>query len=246
MSFTKNSGPSPRSWVLRGRVAAVAVAAGMQWLTAGAAVITESMSFTPNTGIPDGSVVGISHTISFPATIATISGVSLDLNVAGGFTGDLYAYLQHDTGIAVLLNRTGRSGNLGAASLGYLDGGFDITLQDAAGNGDIHGYRNTSNPGGGTLTGVWQPDGRAVSPLTVDGSEARNATLSVFTGLASEGDWTLFLADLSGGGLSVLQEWTLNVTGVAVPEPATWAGFSAVGLLGLAAFRGYRRRRGCR
>ena len=223
----------------------MAMAAGISTVPLDAAVITESMTSTPSVSIPDGSIVGIVDTVSFPATIASITSVSIDLEVSGGFTGDLYAYLQHDTGLAVLLNRTGRTGLSGIGSLGYLDSGFDITLQDGALNGDVHTYRSTLNPGGGTLTGIWQPDGRAVSPLLVDGSEARDATLSVFHGLASGGEWSLFLADLSGGGISQLERWTLNVTGTAVPEPEALVGVSALGLLVLAALHRRRRGAGC-
>lgn len=235
------------SWSLRTParfvwVTTMAVAACMATLPLNAAVITESMTSSPSVSIPDGSIVGIVDTVSFPATIASITSVSIDLEVAGGFTGDLYAYLQHDTGLAVLLNRTGRTGLSGIGSLGYLDSGFDITLQDSAINGDVHTYQSTLNPGGGTLTGLWQPDGRAVSPLTVDGSEARDATLAVFQGLASGGEWSLFVADLSGGGISQLAGWTLNVTGTAVPEPETVVGVSALGLLVLAALRGRKHR----
>jgi hypothetical protein len=214
----------------------------MASMTLNAAVITESMTSAPSVSIPDGSIVGIVDTVSFPATIASITAVSIDLEVAGGFTGDLYAYLQHDTGLAVLLNRTGRTGLSGIGSLGYLDAGFDITLEDSAINGDVHTYQSTLNPGGGMLTGLWQPDGRAVSPLLVDGSEPRDATLSVFHGLASGGEWSLFVADLSGGGVSQLAGWTLNVTGTAVPEPETVVGVSALGLLVLAALRWRRHR----
>jgi subtilisin-like proprotein convertase family protein len=196
-----------------------------------AQVILESQTYTPAMAIPDGSTAGISQTVTFPSTIASITEVTLDLEISGGFTGDLYAYLQYDTGFAILLNRPGRTSTSGIGSLGYLDSGMTIRLNDGAHNGDLHFYQDVLNPGGGTLTGTWQPDGRAVSPLSVVGSENRDATLASFTGLPSGGDWTLFLADLSSGGTATLESWTLRVAGTAVPEPAQVATLAGIGLL---------------
>ena len=34
----------------------------------------------------------------------------MTLNLSGGWNGDLYAYLVHNSGFAVLLNRVGRNG----------------------------------------------------------------------------------------------------------------------------------------
>jgi subtilisin-like proprotein convertase family protein len=46
--------------------------------------------------------------------------------------------------------------------------------------------------------------------------------LSSFNGLNPNGSWTLFLADMSGGAVSTLQSWELDITGTAaVPEPAS-------------------------
>lgn len=206
-------------------------------ITLTAQVILESHSYTPGLAVPDGSLVGISHTIQFPATIAEITEVTVELELSGGFTGDFYAYLQHDTGFAVLLNRPGRTSNSGLASLGYLDSGFQISFADDAANGDIHFYQSVSDPAGGVLTGLWQPDARATSPLSVVGTEPRDAPLASFLGLASGGDWTLFVADLSPGGVGTLDAWTLHVTGVAVPEPRTLVSLAGVALLAMAVWR---------
>ncbi|MCX6894794.1 MAG: PEP-CTERM sorting domain-containing protein, partial [Verrucomicrobia bacterium] len=43
------------------------------------------------------------------------------------------------------------------------------------------------------------------------------------------GTWTLFLADMSGGDVSTLVSWGLNVS--VVPEPTTWALIGFVALL---------------
>jgi hypothetical protein len=51
------------------------------------------------------------RTISGWSAGYTITDVKLTLNLSGGYNGDLYAYLAHDSGFAVLLNRVGRTGS---------------------------------------------------------------------------------------------------------------------------------------
>lgn len=188
-----------------------------------------------NQTIPDNNLSGVVSpvTVSFPGMNA-ITDLQVQLNVSGDFTGDLYAWLQHDTGFAVLLNRPGRTAT---STFGYNDPGLFITLDD---NGsDVHLYRTQfpSNPNAPIpLTGVWAPDGRNVSPLIVTDTDPRTATLSAFNGLDPNGAWSLFVADTSGGGVHNLVSWSLIIT--AVPEPGTWAML----VLGLALFAWSRRR----
>lgn len=190
------------------------------------------VSFQVDTAIPDGSLTGLADTREVLLPSVTVASLTISLALSpvgeGGFIGDLFATLRNDTGgYAVLLNRPGR--RPGSAS-GYSDGGaLTITLADAA-PADVHQYRITLNgsedvPLGGDLTGLWQPDGRAVDPLSVVVDDPRGALLSSFAGLPASGNWTLFLADLSGGGGFQLDSWGL--TFVPVPEP------SSRGLLGL-------------
>jgi hypothetical protein len=152
----------------------------------------------------------------------------------GGFNGDFYAYVTHGTNSAVLLNRTGRSSSSGA---GYPDGGFAVTLDDQAPN-DVHLYRSSSfTLSGGQLTGTWQPDSRAIDPLSSGGtfsSALRLAPLSVFNGMDPNGTWTFFIADVAAGSEGVLNSYSLQVT--AVPEPG------CIGLLGLGLGAGIWRR----
>ena len=71
-------------------------------------------------------------------------------------------------------------------------------------------------------------------------ASGRPAKLNVFNGMSAGGDWTLFLADLSKGDTSVLNDWSLRIDGTTavVPEPATViSGLAALGMLGLAAWR---------
>jgi subtilisin-like proprotein convertase family protein len=169
-----------------------------------------------NKSIPDGQPAGISDFQTITSGIAQIGSLKVKLYVSGNFNGDLYCYLGHGTGYSVLLNRPGRTtGNLD----GYDDGGFQITLSDTAANGDIHDYRGLQTPlPGFPLTGVWQPDARNISPDTVLDTDPRTAWLSSFGGLDPNGTWTLFIADLSSGGTSVLNGWQLEIT--AIPEPS--------------------------
>ena len=45
------------------------------------------------------------------------------------------------------------------------------------------------------------------------------ALLSSFNGLNANGNWTLYIADVSGGSVSTLTSWTLEIA--AVPEPGS-------------------------
>ena len=59
--------------------------------------------------IPDGNLTGWSDTRTLSgAPSGPITNVSVTLDLSGGWNGDLYAYLVHDSGFAVLLNRVGR------------------------------------------------------------------------------------------------------------------------------------------
>ena len=191
-------------------------------------------SFTFNGGfsngglVPDGNPVGWSDTRLITGINPGTSGI-LDVNVFltvnGGFNGDLYGYLVHSDGFAVLLNRPGRtSGN----AFGYGNAGMNLHFDDSAAN-DIHHYQlvvsypTALNDGSG-----WQPDGRNVNPAAVNGTELQTSLLSSFNGESINGSWTLFLADLSVGETSTVESWGVQV--VTVPEPSTWA-LMGVGLL---------------
>lgn len=178
---------------------------------------------TLNTVIPDGNPVGVSApAVTVSGVVGPIYDVQVQLNISGGFNGDLYATLAGPDGqFAVLLNRVGMTaGN----SFGYGDTGFDITLDSSGSN--IHDYQSGSYTlnGSGQLTGTWAPDGRNIppdsSPSAFD-SASTAADLASMNGSIPVGQWTLFLADLSGGGQSTLVSWGLTI--VTVPEPQTWA-----------------------
>ena len=230
-------------------------------LAAAGQVIIESYSFEAPTlpqAVPDGSASGMTDSRWITSQIATLTDVNVTLTLSnptagGAYNGDLFVSLQHADGYAVLLNRVGRREGAGLSEqFGYDDNGFDVTLDDEASNGDVHVYRLQLQPGAThdtpvdpgyvqPLTGTWAPDGR--HPLAGDPtiSTPRTALLSVFDGQAGSGAWTLFVADLSGGGAVSLDRWSLQFTGAAVPEPEHWAMTAGGALLAWAVWRRHRR-----
>jgi len=189
---------------------------------------------TVNEGIPDGDLAGIGMQVIVSGQSGTIGDITLGLNISGSYNGDLYAYVEHDNEVAVLLNRVGTTPT---DNLGYGDPGLNVTFQDGAPN--IHTYQQVPGYTGGTLTGTWGADGRAVSPLTVNGTEPVTETLSSFLGADANGAWTLFVADVNGGDLNNLVSWKVNVS--MVPESG-WFGFGAA-VLALSAIVRFSRSR---
>ena len=175
--------------------------------SARAALYTETFNSGGAVGsIPDGNPVGVAFSGSVSDVTAgwTVSGLTVSLNISGGYNGDLYAYLVAPNGTLVLLmNQPGVAVN----GFGASGAGMTITLQDVgAANGSIQ-----NETSGGVLSGTYSAAG----------------TLSSLNGSVADGTWTLFFADLaSGGGTSTLNSWTLNLT--AVPEPVN----VALGLFG--------------
>ncbi len=191
----------------------ITVSAGLAIPTAHAASIVEIHSFTVGTGIPDGNPSGLADLQSLTTAISLIEDISVTLEIAGTFNGDLYVTLQHESGFAVLLNGIGRTAS---DAFGFGDDGVQITLNDLGGFSDIH----TQTTGGGTLTSPpnFGSDGRTTDPDLVVAGDSRDALLDGFVGLDANGGWTLFVADLSGGDEHTLNSWGMEITGV--PEPA--------------------------
>lgn len=201
--------------------------------------------------IPDDSNTGLAQSLTVSDSL-TILGLEVTLSLSvpqggSGWIGDLYAYVQHDSGVSILLNRPGRS---------ILNiGGYDddqpaaLTFGDNAPNGDVHSYRlsltgDAGTPLGGPLSGRWQPDGRESDPAIALATDPRTALLGSFVGSDAVGSWRLFVADLSSGGEFQLDQWRLEFNGdTAIPEPMHFALMTGVLIGGLAWLR---HRRICR
>lgn len=204
------------------RILALSLAALAIHLSAAAAepvLYSFESGFADGGSIPDGDLTGWqdTRTISDFADGLSITDVNVTLTISGGWSGDLYGYLLHDTGFAVLLNRTGHTdGN----SAGYGDPGFNVTIDDDLANSDIHLYQlfSATYNSVGQLLGSWQSDARDVHPLTVLDTDPRTATLDSFNTLNPNGEWMLYLADVSSGEQSTITGWSMQIT--VVPEPA--------------------------
>jgi subtilisin-like proprotein convertase family protein len=209
-------------------LAAILGTAGVAW-----SQTTVTNSFAVNKTIPDGSTSGLadSQTLDFSSLqLNQIVSLQVNLNVSGGFNGDYYAYLVHDGGFTVLLNRAGRnSGN----HFGYSDSGMTVTFNDGSPN-DIHTYQNVTPPAS-PLTGTWAPDGRNVAPANALDTDPRTALLASFNGQDPSGQWTLFISDVADGAQGSLVNWGLVITAVPEPSPALLI------FLGLAGFCAGRR-----
>ena len=186
-----------------------------------------------NQTIPDGNPNGIFSQISVSDIPATLINVSVNLDITGGFNGDLYAYLVFDNGNSpatqvILLNRIGKTA---ANPFGSQDPGLNVTFSDSAFS-DIHLAPDT----GSTLTGTFQVDGRQVDPQLVLDTSPRTTFLSSFDGLSPDGTWTLFVADMAGGDVdtSTLVSWGIDIT--VVPEPGLLS-LLLLGLVGLGSAR---------
>ena len=179
-------------------------------------------TFTSGGGgdIPQMNPVGL-VSVGTVSGSGSVSGMSLDLTVNGGFNGDLYAYLvaPNQTTVATLLGTVG--GNFDQVGSGY-----NITLSSAGDDGINH----VAQDWGTQLQGTYQP--------VVDLMGAFGSYLAAH---GATGDWRLFLANQSNGGQSVLTGWNLTfITTAAVPEPEQVAAISLLGLIGLMA-GSYRR-----
>jgi len=197
----------------------------------------ETFNFTNGLAVPDASLSGLADARLVAVLQPTwdIVDVNVSLHLSGGFNGDLYAFLTHNSGFSVLLNRSGRTGG---NPFGYADAGFNVTFDDDAAT-DVHLYGGN---GGLQLTGDFQPDARNIHPLTVLDTTGRSAFLNSFNFDTGDGMWTLFVADLSSGSQSVLETWSLQITTTMIPEPGAWA----LGVLGAGVFLYAMRRRGSR
>jgi subtilisin-like proprotein convertase family protein len=186
--------------------------------------------------IPDGTRAGVSSQITVSGwTPSSPIHIAVNLNVSGGYNGDLYAYLSYNGTLVPLLNQIGvSSGNPFGAS----GSGLNVTVSDS-GSVNIHAA------GDGVLSGTYEPDGQNISPLSNAGSfNANGGSITLdgtFGNINPNGTWTLFFADVSaGGGTSTLNGWSLDITPVAEPVNLALGVFAGVFLVVSLARWGWR------
>ena len=188
-------------------------------LTVGLAISSQAGTYniagTSSGAIPDGDLSGWQNTITASSLPSIITDVKVNLTLTGGWNGDLYAYLTHGSGFAVLLNREGKGTG---ASYGYGTSGMNVTLGYSTAGADIHGVATP------TSGGTYSADARGLWPFGSNSdfdTATRTANLDGYNGTDPNGGWTLFFADVQGGYQSTLTGWSLDIT--AVPEPVTVA-----------------------
>ena len=194
-------------------------------------LVSTNLVMPINTVIPDQNINGLFSTISIMDLVGTVQSIQVGLTLTNGWSGDYYAFLAGPSGtFSVLLNRSGvTAGN----PFGYSDTGFNIVLSSDAAN-NIHNYQSGgySVDANGVVSGTFAPDGRYIDPLSTPANfDLANTTidLSSIIGTNPNGDWTLFIADLSGGYQGTFVDWSLTLNTITVvPEPNT----NAVFLLG--------------
>ena len=193
---------------------------GLVWLFSvcvAPAALFQYSSGTINLAIPDANPVGVTHEMTVGDFPFALDRVDMRLNIAGGYNGDFYVYMNFqsaqsgvDPVIITLLNHVG-------SPFGAQDHGLNITLSSLA-DYNIQSYQQHS-PGyneSGQLTGTWQPGGGDLSATTFSGGSGHG-----------NGVWTLFLADTVGNttfNQGQLVSWGIDLyTLEPVPEPTTWA-----------------------
>ncbi len=167
--------------------------------------------------IPDNNLSGVAYALNFSHAGLSVANVTVTFNISGGRNGDLYAYLSNGSTTLVLLNRVGTPGN----TFGYADAGFSgVLLSDSGPGGNIHNYGGN---GGSAVSGSYTPDSGSLTFGSAFGGSDPSAN-----------NWTLFFADESGGSVSTLNSFNVDIT--AVPEPVNMAlgifgGLTGVGVV---------------
>jgi len=191
--------------------------------TALAAPITYTGSASPDVVIPDNNLSGVASTIVVPSDgFSEITTVTLTLNIIGdptAYNGDYYAYLQNSSGLLMLMSNID---NPPAIPYGSTGNGINVTLADGNPNIGTAPY-GVNAP----LTGTYAPQGGSLD-ATFGGN------------ISPEGDWTLFIADTSPGGVGELANWSLTVNGVPDNGSTMMLLGMGVGFLGLCSLRQFR------
>jgi len=212
---------------------------GVGWsLSAYGGIYTYFNSFSGSTSqnggaVPNGDLNGWSQSESVSGLASTLSSITVTVSLTGSasaYNGDLYAYITDGNGTAILLNRIGVSS---ANPFGNSGSGMTVTFS-------VLGANIYDAPFANGLTGTYQADGQAISPLSGAGSFNDTGTdgMASFNGNNPNANWTLFIADpVSAGDNFSVAYWSMTIE--AVPEPTN----VALGIFGVCAVAGRLRAR---
>ena len=202
-----------RTWLI------VAAVAGLGFSLQATALTVTGIGAGGN--IPDNNSTGITST----ATITEDLTITGDLSITiSGFThtwvGDLIVTLTAPDGTtsADIMRRTGRSGAGGIGYTSDLNGNY--TYED--GGADWWG---ASMPPGPVAPGIYAASTTGGTQVSLD---------TIFDGVLSGGDWTLFISDNEGLDTGQFDSWEINVTVVPVPAAVWLFGSGLIGLIGIA------------
>lgn len=161
----------------------------------GATHVTGTATSSGSQVIPDNTYAGAGYSFTFTdANAPYITGVTVTLNLTGGYNNDIYAYLSHGSTLVTLVNQI--TGTAGSGS------GFNNVILTEGGGSTIQGA--PGSPG-----------------LAFTGTYTADQNLASFNGANPNGSWTIFFADLGAGDTSTLTGFSVGIT--AVPEPVNVA-----------------------
>jgi subtilisin-like proprotein convertase family protein len=175
--------------------------------------------------IPDASAGGASSTVTFTEN-ELITG-----NVVVTLTGLTHTWVGDVT--ATLIAPDSTSHNL-FFRIGRVGSGF----------GDSSDFGGTYIFGDSATNDIWAEaaarlGNEAITPASYRTTSSDSASFtsidSAFSGLSTQGTWTLFMSDLEGGDVGSLGSWTLSMS--AVPEPNSLALLALAGLTFVAKLR---------
>ena len=180
--------------------------------------------------IPDNNVAGITSTtgatVGALPTIDTVT-VSMTFSPVHTWGGDITAILSYSGGGSVtFINRIGSTTALGVGDSSDLAGPY--VFQD--GGASIWTAAAAAGAAVAIPAGTYEPHTRSAT-FAYEASSFN----SVFGGLSSSGEWTLFVSDGAGGDTGGVSAWSVTIT--TVPTPG------AMALLGLGGLVATRRRR---
>ncbi|MEP6711226.1 MAG: GEVED domain-containing protein [Ferruginibacter sp.] len=178
--------------------------------------VTTVNSGTLNITIPDGNFAGINNTIAvsgIPAG-ATISDISVKLNVSHNYVADLELVIEAPNG--QILNLSNLLGGANGPGVNFTNTVFSSNGVNPLSSGTSPGY-----------TGIFKPDAAgAVGAFGVPGGPTGFLpTVSSFAGLSSapNGNWTIAMYDAGPPDQGTLNNWSISITWGVTPATATFS-----------------------